>query len=160
MTVVAALVTPKGCWMGADSLSSDEDTCTVVTSPKCGWFGDKLIGFAGSWDCQRVLDIAARHPQLSYSEILFRVGPLEPEARILCVENGKIIVSFNLKERLVRRARAGVCYDAIGSGGTIALGALYVSHDGENSLRQALKAAAEHNPFVRGPFRVVGGAWK
>lgn len=160
MTVVAALVTRQGAWMGSDSLSSDEDNCTTVTTPKCGWFGDKLIGFAGSWDGQRVLDIAARHPELSYEEILFRAGPLDRELRILCVEDAQILFSQDTKERLIRRKRFGVSYDAIGSGSSHALGALYVSHDGENSLRRALKAAAEHNPFVRGPFRVVGGTWR
>jgi hypothetical protein len=160
VTVVATLVTRSGAWMGSDSLSSDEVTCSNVTTPKCGWFGDKLIGYAGSWDGQRVLDIAHRNPDLSYGEILFRAGTLDKDIALLCVENGRIIFSQSNKEMLVRRARRGVSYDAIGSGAPHALGALFVSHAGERSLRDALLAAAEHNPFVRGPFRVVGGSWR
>lgn len=145
--------------MGSDSLSSDDITCSSVTTPKCGWFGDKLIGYAGSWDGQRVLEIARRHPELAYSEILFRAGTLPDGLNLLCVEDGNIIFTQSAKETLVRRKRAGVVYDAIGSGAPHALGALYVSHAGEASLREALKAAAEHNPFVRGPFTVIGGEW-
>lgn len=160
MTVVAALVSRVGAWMGADSLSSDDTTCTLVDTPKVGWFGDKLIGYAGSWDGQRVLEIAARNPELSYAEILFRSGTLDKDITLLCVENGRIIFSQNDKEMLVRRRRFGVSYDAIGSGAPHALGSLYASHTGEHSLRLALRAAAEHNPFVRAPFRVVGGPWR
>ena len=160
MTVVAALVTRSGCWIGADSLSSDDQTCSVVDTPKVGWFGDKLIGYAGSWDGQRVLEIAARNPELSYAEILFRAGTLDSGINLLCVENGRIIFSQSNKEMLVRSRRFGVSYDAIGSGAPQALGALYVNHAGEHSLRLALRAAAEHNPFVRGPFRVTGGPWR
>ena len=146
--------------MGSDSLSSDDTTCATVTTPKCGWFGDKLIGYAGSWDGQRVLDVAKRHPALSYAEILFRAGTLDKDINLLCVENGRVIFSQSTKEMLVRGQRRGVSYDAIGSGAPHALGALYVSHAGERSLLDALKAAAEHNPFVRGPFRIVGGVWR
>jgi hypothetical protein len=155
MTVVSALITPKGCWIGADSLSSDDITCTNVSTPKVGRFGDKLIGFAGSWEGQRVLDIAARHPELTYAEVLFRSGPLKEGIRILCVENGKLLFSQEDKEILVRRKRHGISYDAIGSGSPHALGSLYSWHDGREALISSLKAAEAHNPFVRGPFKIV-----
>jgi|SRR5665213_1575705 len=155
MTVVAALITPKGCWMGSDSLSSDDLTCASVLTPKVGRFGDKLIGFAGSWDGQRVLDIAARHSELTYAEILFRAGTLKPGQTILCVENGKLLFTQDDKEILLRRKRAGISYDAIGSGSPHALGSLFSWHDGREALASSLKAAEAHNPFVRGPFKIV-----
>ena len=155
MTVVAALVTPKGSWMGGDSLSSDDTTCTSVTTPKVGRFGDKLLGFANSWEGQRVLDCAARHPELSYAEVLFRAGPLKDGVHILCVENGKLLFSQADKEILVRRKRGRVAYDAIGSGSPHALGSLFTWHEGRESLVSSLKAAEAHNPFVRHPFKII-----
>jgi hypothetical protein len=160
VTVVAALVTRQGAWIGSDSLSSDEMTCNIVSTPKIGWFGDKLIGYAGSWDGPRVLEIARRHPDLSWAEILFKAGPLEQGLSFICIEAGRLLFTLDKKETFVRAPRRGVAYGAIGSGEPHALGALYVSHAGKSSVLDALKAAAEHNPFVRGPFRVVGGSWR
>jgi len=155
VTVIAALITPKGCWMGGDSLSSDDITCNIVETPKVARFGAKLIGYAGSWDGQRVHDIAARNPDLTYAEVLFRAGTLKPGLQILCIEKGKILFTQDDKEILVRRKRAGISYDAIGAGSPHALGSLYSWHDGRDALVSSLKAAEAHNPFVRGPFKIV-----
>lgn len=155
MTIVAALVTPTGAWMGGDSISSNGETYELASTPKVGRFGDKLIGFAGSWDGNRVLEIAKKHPELTWAEILFRAGQIDKDIAFLCVERGRIYLSQSNKERIQRARRGGHSYSAIGSGEAVAIGSLYSWHDGREALVSALSAAEAHTPTVRRPFKIV-----
>lgn len=155
MTIVAALVTPEGAWMGSDSLSSDDVTCAVVASPKIGKFGDKLIGFSGDWDGIRVLDIARRNPDLTAEELLFRVGPLKDGFALLIVERDELYFVQSEKTLIRRRKNHGRVYDAIGSGAPIALGALYRAHADRHDLTESVRAASFHNPHCGGHTKVV-----
>ncbi len=155
MTIVAALITPKGCWMGADSLSSDDLTCATVSSPKVGRFGNKLVGFSGNWDGIRILDIARRSPEISAEELLFRSGPFKEGLVLLIIENGALYFVQEEKTLIRRQRKQGYAYDAIGSGASHALGSLYSSHKGREDVLTSLKAAAHHNPHCRAPFRIV-----
>ena len=156
MTIVAALMTPEGAWMGSDSLSSDDATCATVSSPKVGKFGDKLVGFAGSWEGLRVLDVARRNPGISAEELVFRSGPFKDDGLVLLIIEGRHLYFVQSEKTLVRRTRSrGYAYDAIGGGGPLALGSLYAKHEGREDLLTSLKCAAHHNPHCQGPFRIV-----
>ena len=155
MTIVAAIVTPKGAWLGSDSVSSDGDVLNVMATSKIGKFGGKLLGFAGSWDGHRIMEIARRHPDLTFSEIVFRSGTFDAGLSLLCVEAGQLYFVQTEKSMIRYAKKRGVVYGAAGSGEAVALGSLYSWHDGREALLNSLKAAQEHVPTVRGPFKIV-----
>ena len=156
MTVCIALKTPDGVWMGADSLASDQDVASVSASPKCGKFGNLLIGFAGSWKVgQQIFEMAGKANQPTMKQILDNFTTEIKEWSLLFVENGKIYEVDEDLACLEAITTKGVSYSAIGSGAPVALGALYLSHEDESSLMRALEASAEHTPNVRAPFRIV-----
>lgn len=144
--------------MGCDSISTNDDTCSAAATPKIGRFGDKLIGFAGSWEGSRVLDVARRWPDLSLSDVMFKVGRFEDDDLILlCIERARLFTVQGPRVFIEKRKRAGIVYEAIGSGDAVALGALYADpYKDRHALSVALRAAAHHTPTVRGPFRIVG----
>lgn len=141
--------------MGADTLSSNDETCSTVASPKVGKFGDKLLGFAGSWEGLRVMEIAKRHPALSIREVLFKAGRFEDDdLSMLCIERNKLFLIHSSTFVIEQAKKRGVVYAAIGSGDAVALGSLYSSALDRDSLVTALKASAFHTPHVRGPFKI------
>jgi hypothetical protein len=142
--------------MGCDSLSSSDDTCTTIASAKVGKFGDKLMGFSGSWEGLRILEIAKRYPELPLTDILFKAGKFEDDdLSMLCIERRKLFVILSARQVMESSKRSGVAYEAAGSGTAHALGSLYSWHDGRDALLSSLKAAAAHNPFVRAPFKII-----
>ncbi len=158
MTVVAAIVTPEGAWMGSDSLASTNDTCSLTVTPKMGRFGQSLVGFAGDWRLGRIiLQRWGFTPTIGLEHFYdsLKWGKDEWEGfDLLVVENGRIyeISGGGLLEVPITD---GHSYGAIGSGAQAALGALYCDSTDESSLMQALEASAFHTPTVRGPFRTI-----
>jgi len=156
MTVVAAIVTPDGCWMGSDSLAADEDISTTTASPKCGKFGNLLIGFSGNWKAGQIMfDMARKANQPTMTQLLENYQTDLKEWNFLFVENGRIYEVDEDLATIEMRSENGYAYGAIGSGATAALGALYVTHDDEGSLMMALEASAAFTTNVRGPFRIA-----
>lgn len=155
MTIVAALVTPEGAWMGCDSLSSTDATCSVVSTPKMGKFGDKLVGFAGDWEGVRILDILRRDPTITAEQLLFRTSRFSEDLALLIVEKGTLYLVQSERVLIKIKRSKGVAYEAIGSGAPIALGALHRSHENGADLRASIRAAIDHSPHCGGPVRVV-----
>lgn len=156
MTVVAALLTPKGAWMGCDTLSSNDDTCTTMATAKVGKFGDKLLGFAGSWEGARILEIAKRYPDLPLTDILFKAGRFEDDdLMLLCIERSKLFLILSARTVIEQAKKDGIAYGAIGSGDAVALGSLYAYGVNRDGMVVALKAAAFHTPHVRAPFKII-----
>jgi len=159
MTVCAALITPEGAWMGADSLASDGDLCSTTATPKVGRFGNLLIGYAGSFRAgQQFFKVAARSHQPMMEQLLESVKPDDKEWSLLFVENGRIYEVQNDFSVIEARRLDGVSYGAIGTGASSALGALYVESSespDEGSLMRCLEASSEHCPSVRAPFKIV-----
>jgi len=163
MTVVAGLVTPDGCWIGGDSLSSTEDGLASLTAtPKVGRFGNLLLGYAGSFKIgQMYFKLAGKAHNPTLEQLLESVklpDDLKDDWELLAIENGRLYeISSNSGAIEARRDSEGYCYGAIGSGAAPALGSLYTDHEDEGSLYQALEAAAMHTTNVRSPFLVIPG---
>ena len=156
MTVCAALITPEGCWMGADSLAADEDLGNITATPKCGVFGDLLIGFSGNWKAgQTMFDMARKANQPTMAQLLENYQTDLKDWNFLFVEDGKIYEVDEDLAVLEMTSEDGYSFGAIGSGAQPALGALFVSHDDEGGLMRALEAAAQFTTNVRAPFRIV-----
>jgi len=163
VTVVAGLVTPDGCWIGGDSLSSTEDGLASLTAtPKVGRFGNLLLGYAGSFKIgQMYFKLAGKAHNPTLEQLLESVklpDDLKDDWELLAIENGRLYeISSNSGAIEARRDSEGYCYGAIGSGAAPALGSLYTDHEDEGSLYQALEAAAMHTTNVRSPFLVIPG---
>ena len=160
MTVVAALVTEHGAWMGADSLASDGDLCSITATPKVGQFGSLLMGYAGSFKVgAQFFKVAAKAHMPTMEQLLESVRTEEKEWSLLFVEHGRIYEVQDDYSIIEARRLDGVSYGAIGTGAASALGALFVAtseQPDEGDLMRALEASAEHCPSVRGPFRIYG----
>ena len=167
MTVVAALVVPGkdgGAWIGSDCLSSDDTGLASRSStPKVGRYGELLLGFAGSWRAGYLWHKAASSaysPSLDQLLDAVKLGEdLKDDWSLLAIERGTIYEINADKGSIAARPNAdGVSYGAIGSGASVALGALYVStseRPDESSLIRALEAAEEHCTSVRSPFNIL-----
>jgi hypothetical protein len=158
LTIIAALVTPEGAWMGADSLSSSEMECTITASPKIVRVGKRLIGCAGSWNAgQRFIEHMRANQGLALEDA---TKTLEHDGDVsgLIIENRRIFFfeGAGVKEAVTW---AGVSYAACGTGGPAAAGALFaisfLDLDGPAAVKVALRAAEAHNPYCRRPFRIV-----
>jgi ATP-dependent protease HslVU (ClpYQ) peptidase subunit len=156
MTVVAAIVSPTGAWMGADSLASDEELASTTSSPKIARFGNLLLGFAGSWRAgQQFLKAAGKNANPTLDQLLDNVETDDKEWSLLVIEQGKIYEVNGDRGIIEARKVKGYAYGAIGTGASAALGALYANHTDESDLMIALEAAQEHTTNVRGPFTVL-----
>ena len=156
MTIVAALMTPDGAWMGADSLASDSELRVSSSSPKVAKFPNFLLGFAGSYGPgQAFFDAAKANPRLSITKLVRSVKVSGSDWTLLAVDHSGVYEIDGGRGILKMKKRSGCSYGVIGSGSGVALGSLYAWHDGEEALLTALKASAEHTNHARGPFKIV-----
>lgn len=156
MTVCAALKTPEGVWLAGDSLAADESIASLSCTPKVGQFGNLLIGFAGSWKAgQQMFDLAGKSHMPTMRQLLDSFQTEVKDFSFIFVENEVIYEVDDELAAVGVLEQDGYAYSAIGSGAPVALGSLYVCHDDESALMQALEAAEAHVPTVRGPFRIV-----
>lgn len=149
-------MTPKGVWMGADSLASSDDQRVASTTPKVYRFRNFLLGFSGSYGTGQLLrQILREEPEMTLRELVNKYeAPGSDWEVLLADERG--VYEYQPHGGLVKmRSRQGASYGAIGSGSSVALGSLYSWHDGREALLSSLKAAAEHTNRVRGPFKIV-----
>lgn len=160
MTVVAALVTPQGAWMGADSLASNDNVCATTATPKIARFGDLLIGYAGSFRAgQQFFKVAQKIAQPTLEGLLGAVKADDQDWNLLVIEHGRIYEVMSDLAVIEARKEDGVSYSAIGDGQAVALGALYIEAEpssDESSLMRCLEASAEHTTTVRKPFLILG----
>jgi len=164
MTVVAGLVTPSGCWIAGDCLSSSDDgLASRSATPKVARFGGLLLGFAGSWRAgAQFFAVAGKGYSPTLAQLLDSVKLDEDtkgEWSLLAIEGGRLYeVNADRGAIEARPNSDGVAYGAIGSGSAVCLGALNVSTSeqaDESSLLRALEATEEHCTTVRAPFLIV-----
>ena len=172
MTCIVGIEDKGVVWMGADSAYSDGQTqgLAAADNPKLWRAGSYLIGVAGSARVANVLRFHVRLPPAPargvFRHMVTRVVPvlrraLKKSGRMLKDEGGDreggggaggdltdgvalIAVGGKLfsvhGDFQVCRSRAG--YDALGSGGAVALGALHASAgQPRDRVRRALEAA-------------------
>lgn len=153
MTVIAAILTPKGALMGADSAVSSSDIKLTMADPKIRDFDGTLIGYCGAVNLGRQMFRLIEKDQpvhiVEYVEQMTHVKAWHG-------------VSFLIVERHeLWEVEAGAAihlsdtYASIGSGSPYALGALYRNHEDLNDLRTALNAAEHYSLEVRGPMLIL-----
>ena len=156
MTIVAALMTPDGGWMGADSLASDNDLRVSSSSPKVAKFPNFLLGFSGAYGPgQAFFNAAKANPSFSIRQLVRSTKVTGSDWSLLAVDPSGVYEIDGGRGILRMKKHDGCSYGVIGTGSGVALGSLYAWHDGEEALRTALKASAEHTNRVRGPFKIV-----
>jgi ATP-dependent protease HslVU (ClpYQ) peptidase subunit len=175
MTVVAGVVGPDGTiHMGADSAASTDRRLDVCRDPKIFANGDLLIGYVGSVRVGQVLREAFDAPRIGRESVRrYMVAVLVPAVRAVLLQEGCIDgwnadalapgwLLVGARGRLFRMcgdfqiAEPYQGFDAIGSGGPYALGALHATSTTEPRarIRGALLTAETFTPNVRRPFTV------
>lgn len=153
MTVIAAIVTPKGALMDADRAVSNSDVKLTMGEPKIRDFDGVLVGYSGSITVGRAIfrmvekdqptDIAGYIEQATLQKSMHA-------AAFLVIQN-RVIWEIE--------AGAGIClqdtYASIGSGMQYALGSLYHSATNLKDLMTALESAENFAPDVRGPMVIL-----
>ena len=157
MTVICAISTPLGSAIGSDSLAAVGDLCAPSSSPKIAKYGNVLLGFAGSWRAgQQFMEHTSRLANPTLRQILDCDTP-ETDWNLLVVEGSRIYEVSADKGVVEALSIEGYAYAAIGSGASVALGALGYAAPrlDRQALRRALMVTAEHTTTVAGPFHVV-----
>lgn len=174
MTCIVGLVDNGSVYMGADSAGADGYDILSTKLPKVFILGEFMIGFTSSFRMgqliQYMLQIPSRPDDITDEEYIIRYiiedvrkclmgggytkksDNRELSGSWLCGYNGRLYrvgPEFQIIENILG-------YDAIGCGGTIALGALYAGegtpHD---KILCALSAAQELSAGVRSPFTIL-----
>jgi len=183
VTCIAGIEHDGKVWIGGDSAGSNGRSLTVRADEKV-WEADGFaFGFTSSYRMGQLLryklTVALERYQVpendAAAEIKFMSTAFVDGVRVVLKEGGFAKVSNGVEEGgcfLVgwrgklyqveddfQVGRASVGFDAVGSGGDCAVGAMYALRDGkqtpEAKITTALEAAAELTPYVRGPFKVV-----
>jgi len=167
-------------YIGADSLSSDRVEAQVRKDPKVFTLGEFVIGFTSSWRMGQVLRYHFKPPAIpdgldlhAYMVLHFveELRTTAKKAAIAEVQNsveslGKFLVGIRGRlfciESDFQVGEALQDYAAVGSGAAYALGAMHFQRLRAYLMPQprypfaeiecALEAAAEHSPYVRGPW--------
>ena len=161
MTVIAGMVSPSGWhYIASDSAASTSDLYSLTATPKVLRVDKTLVGFAGDFRAGakafRLLERATTQRSLvHYLEGIWRKEDYA-ETEFLFVENGRVyeITQDGAVLEAVKHDD-GTCYGAIGSGASVALGALFTERIDLNSVLNAIKASAAHSPSIRLPAVVL-----
>jgi len=116
-----------------------------------------LLGFAGSWRAgQQFMEHTSRLANPTLRQILDCDTP-ETDWNLLVVEGSRIYEVSADKGVVEALSIEGYAYAAIGSGASVALGALGYAAPrlDRQALRRALMVTAEHTTTVAGPFHVI-----
>ena len=156
MTIVAALSTPGGMWIGADSLASNTEIRVESATPKVYRCQNFLFGYAGSYRLGRsLLELTRADPDMTVKDLAGARSLPGRDWEALLVDRTGIYELVPGGGLIKVKAKNGYAYDAIGSGTGPALGSLYSWHDGRDALVSALHAAESHTNRVRRPFKIV-----
>lgn len=180
MTCIVGLVQNGIVIIGGDSAASNKKTITVRDSPKVFEREGYIFAFTSSFRMGDILEMRiatpkVRKPAVSLRRHLITTWVDDELRRVFKMlgyskkennaESGGSFLVGHLGELCVIRSnfqvgtpREGYC--AVGSGATLALGALYaMSKDtrlsGKTRVIRALEAAEYHSPFVRHPFTIL-----
>lgn len=181
MTCIVGYRNDDGVWIGGDSLGSNDWGQQIATAqPKVFTNGPMLIGCCGSFRLAQLLQYVVDFERCAHPAGMpdheYLVRYFIEEVRQVLHDGGLTHVKNNVEEisgiaiiayrnnlytidedfQVFDSTRP---YMATGSGMDIALGAMsvLVQYDitPEEMITEALRAAEEHNAFVKGPFVVV-----
>ena len=180
MTCIAAIALPNGeTWVGGDSAGTNTSSQqTIHVDPKVFFVrneaGDEfLFGCSTSFRMMQLLQYVFKPPRYNGGDLhRYMVAEFVEAVRTVLKnggfarkeaereQGGKFLVGFRghlfLIDSDYQVAEAHCGYNAIGSGGDLAIGSLFTTHTQdmppEKRLTLALQAAAYHNSDVREPF--------
>ena len=156
VTCLVGLITVGGCYMGADSISTDGGTYVLSATPKVQQFGDVLVGFCGSWRVgQDAFKMFGRMQRPSVHKFAESFKTKEEEWTILVIENERLYEVGEDLSVVEVMSDGEYAYTAVGTGGDVALGSLFADHIDVSSVTTALSAAEAHCVNVHGPFVVI-----
>lgn len=170
MTCIVGLVHDGVGYIAADSAISDDSQVDICATPKVGhWRGsglvpEYLLGVAGDWrgcsDILRTLEFGhpnmgweSYHPeQLPVKEILSDTPKRGRNVDVLVV-TAEAVWTYTAPLWTPLKHRRP--YAAIGAGAPYALGYLSGRHPYNTNAGDAVKAASEFCPGVRGPVNIL-----
>ena len=174
MTCVVGIESIEGVTIGVDSASSNGHTVHPSASGKLFRNGPLLLGFTTSWRMGQLLRYSMYVPTLDTWDVdrWMATTFIDTVRRTLkdggwaslkdgAEEGGTFLVGIAGRLYTVhgdyQATRSGHGYNSVGSGSTVALGALHSAADKPAHERAiaALTAAAEHVTSVAAPFEVV-----
>lgn len=187
MTVIAAIVHPGGVTMGGDSALTDDDfDQSLMAETKVFAKGEFLIGGSGSARGGQLMRFVFTPPKRpskmdadqymatiwidELREVFKRGGHMyfdekggeeSSSTNALVAYRGNLWVMYG-GDLQIERLRD--TYSVIGSGGNVALGALYATKDLIDSnpkkrIELALKAACAYNAACRPPYTILTQEW-
>lgn len=176
MTVIAGIVGKNRAVLAADTMAST-GWAKFQTDTKLHEKGEVVLGFAGNTNYIRPIRNALPCQRGGDRESVFEwcydlqtsIREHAAEAGIETGEDAYIILLVSPSGMFVLTGDGAVDvidqgYFAIGSGGTIALGALSVlnfANDAlvESALLEAVTAAGKHDPYCGGRIDIMGVEW-
>jgi ATP-dependent protease HslVU (ClpYQ) peptidase subunit len=183
MTCIVAIAQNGTVYMGADHAASDDKTGWILSrkEPKCFKVGQYAIAFTDSFRMGQILQYSWTPPKYTPTKtnsgldkfmrtkfidsvkVAFKDGGYGSIGSSSDEDTGGIFIvglegriftideDFHVGENMVN-------YMAEGSGGQIALGALYATKNQKNPklrIKAALEAATEFNMSVAGPYTYI-----
>jgi ATP-dependent protease HslVU (ClpYQ) peptidase subunit len=175
MTCIVGILDNGNVYIGGDSAGVSVSDMRIRADEKVFRNGDFIFGFTSSFRMGQLLRYSFTPPKHDKDIETYKyMVSVFVEAVRLCLKDGGYTVVSNNEEsggtflvgydgRLFGidsdfQVSEQVCnYDAIGCGGSIALGSLYSTSEmpPEKRIIQALKASEQFNSAVRGPFHIV-----
>lgn len=174
MTCIVGLKDQGKVWMGGDSQITSNNTKLTTTGDKIFQIDNFLIGVTGYTRISQLIQYSFEPPKrypdtdvMKYMVTEF-AGALRYCLRhngmwtnVDGMESGEFQLLVGYEGRLFK-VSGDLCvsepvegFHAIGSGGTLALGALAATEDildPEKRVRMALEIAEKYDPYTRGPF--------
>ena len=179
MTAIAAVADGTKVWIGGDSAGVGGYSLTVRADEKVFKNGPMVFGFISSFRMGQILRYSLHVPKwdpdtdldwFMATTFIDAVRQVQKDKGFAVVDKGEetggtFLVGFQGRlfaiydDYQVGSSVHG--YDAVGSGGEVALGALYASTGTpHHRVKTALMAATEFNAAVRGPYVIVSGGTK
>lgn len=180
MTVIAGIVHDGRVWIGADSAGSNSYEITARADAKLFTIGQALVGCCGSYRGLQVARYAFKPPALpegmdpheymctlfvdGLREVWRAAGHVGKTSEVEHVQTSLLVGMHGRLWTIGTDMQVGESLDsrdAIGSGGSIALGSLHATahvvglrDQPEARIRLALQAACHHSPSCGGPLLV------
>jgi len=176
MTCIVGLVQDGAVWMGGDAAAvEDGHYLSVAATPKLFVNGAYLIGYTTSFRMGQILryQFAPPPPGRAKDLMAHMVSQFVPAMRATLSDEGWLetkdgreeggCILVGVRGRLFEVQddfavlEAGCGFEAIGSGVSVGLGALYATAGGDPRARifTALAAAESFTTGVRGPFTIL-----
>ena len=161
MTIIAGWTDGETAVIGGDSGAFDDGTAITVANPKVWRAGGNLVGVSGSFRIMEIVQRSELGDPYKVRDLLIAASERSGFPPVL--DWGVLVVGLDGIYEIgsdFSVLKSTERYNAIGSGGSVALAAFHVlEHDEELSttarMRLVLAASAYHTAYVRKPLKVI-----